>query len=252
MLLGKTNLVFGPPSSRGVQETFKSKLHLALLANLSIEKNTSIRGFSILECLIGIIVVTIVVTAFTPPIFLTVASRVQNRRAEQALQLAQGEIDRVRRTVERGFYEDTTEYLPPEGGAPNNNINLQPGPGAVTTLDPNSNQQFAGSAGQAVEADVNGDRTPDFLVQTYRTAGIRDSNNKLMAFGMGVRVYANTARQNLGNLETRAASLSMTTGLGQQQRRPLAVMYTNVVRSDTGISLQCYQQFLGSGNFRCN
>lgn len=251
MLLGKPNAVFGPPSSRGAERYLKSKLHLALLANLPIT-NTSNRGFSILECLVGIIIVTIVVTAFTPPIFLTVASRVQNRRAEQALQLAQGEIDKVRRTVERGFYEDTTDYLPPQGGAPNNNVQLEPGPGASTILDPNSNQKFAGSAGQAVEVDVNGDRQPDFLVQTYRTSGIRDSNSKLMAFGMGVRVYAYSAKRNLGALETRAASLSMTTGLGQQQKRPMAVMYTNVVRSDTGISLQCYQQFLGSGSFRCN
>ncbi|MFB2895259.1 prepilin-type N-terminal cleavage/methylation domain-containing protein [Aerosakkonemataceae cyanobacterium BLCC-F50] len=251
MLLGKNNSVFGPPSSRGAQGYFKSKLDLAILTNLPT-KNTSTRGFSLLECLIGIVIIAIVVTAFTPPIFLTVASRIQNRRAEQALQLAQGEIDKVRRTVERGVYNDTTEFLPPQSGAPNNNVQQEPAPSSEVTIPADSRQQFSNAASQALAVDVNGDRNFDFIVQTYRTAGVRDTNNRLMAFGMGVRVYAYTARQNFGNLETRAAALTMTTGLGQQQRRPLAVMYTNVVRSDTGISLQCYQQFLGSGNFRCN
>ncbi|MFB2881916.1 prepilin-type N-terminal cleavage/methylation domain-containing protein [Floridanema aerugineum] len=251
MLLGKTNPVFGPPSLRGAQGYFKSKLELAILANLPT-KNTPSRGFSLLECLVGIVIIAIVVTAFTPPIFLTVASRIQNRRAEQALQLAQGEIDKVRRTVERGVYNDTTEFLPPQGGAPNNNVQQEPAPSSEVTIPTDSRQQFPNAASQALAVDVNGDRQPDFLVQTYRTSGVRDTNSRLMAFGMGVRVYAYTARQNFGRLETRAAALSMTTGLGQQQRRPLAVMYTNVVRSDTGISLQCYREFLGSGRFPCN
>ncbi len=242
-----------PPSfwkrTKGNRQEGKNTLKLVwfLLSKLP-RKNLSTQGFSLLECLVGIVIITIVVTTFTPLIFLSVGTRIQNRRAEQALQLAQGEIDRVRRTVERGIYNDTTD-LPPQAGAANNRPQDQPGPASFRQLQ--SNQNFPTSASEASLIDVNGDGDPDFLVQTYRTAGVRNSTSDLMAFSMGVRVYAYTARQNIGRLETTAASLSMTTALGQQQRRPLAVMYSNVVRSDRGTSLQCYQEFLGSGSFTC-
>ncbi|MBE9229330.1 prepilin-type N-terminal cleavage/methylation domain-containing protein [Phormidium sp. LEGE 05292] len=211
-------------------------------------KNTSHKGFSLLECLIGIVVITIVISAISPPIFLAVGTRIQNRRAEQALQLAQGEVDRVRRTVETGNYSDTD--LPPEGAAPNTSPQSQNAPGSADKLP--SGKVFPTSATQAAEVDVNGDGNSDFFVQIYRTPGVRNNDSQLMAFGMGVRVYAYSAKQNFGTLETTTASLRMTTALGQQQKRPLAVIYSNVVRSDTGVSLQCYQQFLGNGIFKCN
>jgi prepilin-type N-terminal cleavage/methylation domain-containing protein len=223
------------------------KLVSFLLTKLP-RKNLSSQGFTLLESLVGIVIIAVVVTAFTPPIFLTVGTRIQNRRAEQALQLAQGEVDRVRRTVERGLYNNTTD-LPPESGVPNARPQDQPGPGSFRQL--RADENFPSSAGEASLIDVNGDGQPDFLVQTYRTAGVRNITSEIMAFSMGVRVYAYSARQNFGRLETRAASLSFTTGLGEQKIRPLAVMYSNVVRSDTGISLQCYQEFLGSGSFTC-
>lgn len=216
--------------------------------------NSSEQGMSLLECLMAIVVVTLVITFLTPPIFISVATRIQNRRAEQAIQLAQGEIDRVRRTLERGVYTDTD--LPPQGSVGDNNFRQQAAPNSTAPLP--ANQLYQTSATTGVSVDVNGDGTNDFIVQTYRTPGVRDNTGKLVGFNAGVRVYTFSISQNWGLVENpplRSASLKFSTALGQQQRRPLALMYTSVVRSDTRTSLQCYHEFLGtpiSGNDRCN
>jgi prepilin-type N-terminal cleavage/methylation domain-containing protein len=53
-------------------------------------------GFTIIECLLGIILVSILLTAIAPVIALSVATRVQARRVEQATQAAKSYIDGVR------------------------------------------------------------------------------------------------------------------------------------------------------------
>lgn len=225
------------------KEKNTSRLALAL-AKLSKANTSPEQGFTLLETLCAIVVISVVIASFTPPIFLAVATRFQNTRAEQALQLAQGEIDRVRRTVERGEY--TESDLPPQGSAGDSSVQDQGSPGSTTTL--NQNQKYSSSASEGVTVDVNGDGTPDFIVQTYRTPGVRDPEGRLAAFRMGVRVYTYSVARNFGQLENppkKAASLTLTTALGQQRRRPLAAMYTSVVRSDTNTSLCSYQQFLG-------
>jgi len=225
-----------------------NKLALALL-KLSQGKNSE-QGFSLLECLMAIAVIAVVITSFTPPIFLAVATRVQNRRAEQAIQLAQGEVDKVRRTVEMGSYADTD--LPAVGGG---NVRLQAAPGGSEKLDISTNQRYAKSAGSSAEIDVNGDGTPDFYVQTYRSPCIQNnstlnpSSTKTDAFCLGVRVYSSAVKQNFSNLESppqRLASLQMTSAEGGQRRRPLAAMYTSVVNSDSQYSLDNLNRFLGT------
>ena len=206
------------------------------LRRKSGQKNTSEQGLTLLECLVAIGVIAVVVTAFTPQIFLAVATQVQNRRAEQALQLAQGEVDRVRRTVELGSYNDETD-LPPKGGS---DTKRQSAPSSSTTLQPN--KQFSSSPSVGVDIDVNGDGTKDFIVQTFRSPGIERSG-RTTAFDLGVRVYAFTS--NTGTFEnppTSSASLKLTSALGQQQRKPLAMIYTSVAQSDNRNSLCKYRQ----------
>jgi prepilin-type N-terminal cleavage/methylation domain-containing protein len=221
------------------------KLALALL-KLSQSKNSE-QGMSLLECLVAIVVIAVVITSFTPPIFLAVATRVQNRRAEQAIQLAQGEIDKVRRTVEMGSYADRD--LPPIGGG---NVRLHSAPNSAERLDirnANNPQLYPSSATSSAIIDVNGDNRPDFYVQTYRSPGI-PQNGRTVAFCLGVRVYSASAiQQNFGTLENppqRLASLQMTTAQGSQRRRPLAAMYTSVVHSDSQNSLNNLTTFLNS------
>lgn len=211
--------------------TNTSKIALALARLL--RKNSSQQGITLIESLVAITVIAVVITSFTPPIFLAVATRVQNRRAEQALQLAQGEVDRVRRIVEQGSYSDSD--LPPIG---NSNVRQQSAPNGTTNI---ANQTTA-TTGLLI--DVNGDGTSDFLVQTFRSQGV-PLDGKTVAFELGVRVYVATVRNAFGELDNppqRPASLRLTTAVGSQRRLPLAMMYTTVVRSDTVNSLCAYRQ----------
>jgi len=65
------------------------------------EQRHSESGLTLMECVVAIAVVALAGALITPPLFLAAATRVQNRRSEQALQIAQGEIDRIR-TLEIG------------------------------------------------------------------------------------------------------------------------------------------------------
>jgi len=225
----------------------KNTHKLALtLATLAKNKNSE-QGISLLECLMAIVVIAVVITSFTPPIILAVATRVQNRRAEQAVQLAQGEIDKVRRTVEQGNYADTD--LPPIGAS---NVRLQPAPSSSRELQIQrqpSPERFPSSASESARIDLNGDGSTDFYVQTYRSPGIPE-NGKTVAFCLGVRVYSASAiRENFGQLESppqHLASLQLTNAMGAQKRRPLALIYTSVVNSDTSNSLVNLTNFLGA------
>ena len=232
---------FGSPSNIN-----QLKYTLAYL----LKTKRSIQGFSLLESLVAIAVVGVVVSVFTPPIFLAVGTRIQNRRAEQAMQLAQAEVDRVRRLVEQGGYEESSaayspNSLPPIGGG---DVRQQPRPSNYTDSLNGVN------ANTALRIDANGDGTYDFLVQVFRDQGVvrrnRSGVNTTYAFNMGVRVYSAVATQNIGLLESppqRVASLKLASALGEQKRRPLAIMYTTVVRSDVQHSLGDYHQFAGGG-----
>ncbi|HEY9816414.1 MAG TPA: hypothetical protein V6D20_11525, partial [Candidatus Obscuribacterales bacterium] len=62
-------------------------------------------GLTIIESLVAIIMIGIVGAMITPPIVIAVATRLQNQRSQQAYQIAQGELDRVRGLVNNGNHE---------------------------------------------------------------------------------------------------------------------------------------------------
>jgi prepilin-type N-terminal cleavage/methylation domain-containing protein len=243
------------PSSTGV--TRQQHLLLSLLTRLplrasSVQSPQRDQGLSLIECLVAIVVVSITLIAITPPIFFITATRVQSRKAEQALQVAQAEIDRVRAVVERGVY--TTADLPAEVGS----INNVPAPTSIASgvlKSANSSSSCNTYTGATVPVTallpVNTDLDPSnlaacqsqFLVQTFRTAGTPGSSVPTSGFRLGVRVYSDNPllRQNLSGLQTAQASLRFVSGLGDQNRRPLAILYSTIVRNDTSNSLQDYR-----------
>ena len=77
-------------------------LRFVLTKASNSRSKSSVAGFTLIESLVAIIIVSITVVAISPPIFWATGTRVQNRRAEQALSIAQSTIDQVRARVERG------------------------------------------------------------------------------------------------------------------------------------------------------
>lgn len=187
-------------------------------------------GLTLIECIVAILIIAVTVTMITPPIFLSVATRVQNQRMEQALQLAQAEIDRVQLVVERGLY--TNEDLPPTVGTGNVADTGAP----TSTVD--SRADVSGS-GEAYTVDIDNDGDDDYAVQFFRTdgqTGTGNADDQVLAFNMGVRVYSMLAFENGGTLTTDQASALFTAGTGSQATDPLAVLYTTVARGDAANS----------------
>lgn len=216
------------------------------------------RGLTLMEALVAILMVSAVMVAITPPIFLAVATRVQNRRAEQAIQLAYGEIDQVRVLIEQGITSDNLNQLPASAGG-NDSTKVPPPATAYRDLQSTnydcSDYDRRPTQLQVAEArrvDVNGDCQADFLVQTFLTKEQtvnRDGTLVPIVFQMGVRVYSFAAESNLGNLtvgedgSVKAASLKLTTGEGQQADRPLAVLNTVLSQADSEGALTQYSNF---------
>jgi len=217
-------------------------------------------GLTLIEGLVAILIVSAVIIGITPMMFLSVATRIQNRRAEQALQLAHGQIDQIRVLMEQGINESNVDeigpQLPPSAGETNIN-EVGPPTGIINSLmSTNStcnrlNNLQALSPTDVFPVDINGDCEIDFYMQTFRTNQVsartglgRENPDIPLMFRMGVRVYYRNARDRIGELETEQASLVMTTGEGDQTKRPLASLYTVMSQGDTTQSLEGYRDFL--------
>lgn len=238
-----------------VAKSFSIQVLLAL-ANRTSKRSpddSSEQGLSLIECLIAIIIIAITVTAITPPIFLATASRIQSRRAEQANQIAQAEVDRIRSIVERGGY--TTAVLPVSTGQTINIQEFGPASSVDNSLILSSATcsgkslypaTLPGSANTLIPVDINGDCTAEFAMQVFRTEGCVPSGedaSRPYSFYVGVRVYAyNPDRPLPGTLSAERATLSMTTGRRDQGTdliRPLQTLYTKVARNINEKSYQC-------------
>jgi type II secretory pathway pseudopilin PulG len=241
------------------------------LAKQSRENQASDRGLTLIEGLIAIVVVSITVISITPPIFWATASRVQTRRAEQALQLAQGEIDRVRALIDRNDIKTSNVGdLPPSRAGFNEEQvrNQAPAPttektskvitnakiGQCTAVgkerDDDVRATIPEEINQFLRVDVDADCKEDFLVQIFRSEGLDATGQPVTAstvpagFVMGVRVYSFVAEKNLkdGRGQVEAASLRGTTGQGNQELRPLAVLYSTIVASNTSGNADLYRK----------
>ncbi|AFY78493.1 MAG: hypothetical protein IGR93_20005 [Hydrococcus sp. C42_A2020_068] len=207
----------------------------------SIDVRASDKGLTMMEVLVGILVSSIVVGVFAPVWLTIAATRIQHFRAEQAMNLAQSEIDRAQVNIMRGVKATDTDKVPPQATSVTNLSDVGRPTATVTSYS-------ALTATKALEVDVNNDGKPDFLVQLFRDGGQTFnsgvSQDEFSLFRMGVRVYSIVAKDNLSNLETQRASLGFTQGLKEQATHPLAVLYAEIVRSDTKKSLDEYKEYL--------
>jgi prepilin-type N-terminal cleavage/methylation domain-containing protein len=225
------------------------------------QKPDQTSGFTLIESLVAVIIVSITVVSVLPPIFWATATRVQNRRAEQAVQLAQGEIERVRTLVERGNY--TALDLPPVDGSRTDlreegKYTDPPATASGIIRSTTANCKSPNDAQQpdavtkyiAIDTDPNNGCKPEFMVQVFRSVGtIPDGSapgSPPSAFTMGVRVYAepafNTLKRGTALDNKTAARLRGSSGLGQQGTKPMAILYGTVVRSRAGNALGVYKK----------
>lgn len=225
----------------------KSKRLLAQMGKAYSHQRSTEKGLTLIESLAAIIIFSLAITAVTPPLILSMATRVRAHRAQQSMQLAQGEIDRVRLVVEAGPkkddenndpLDDYKDKLPPDAG----DINLED----VPAPDGSSGACSDGlpTATQYCTVEVNG---TTFGIQSFRTNTIEQASQSAggdvpVAFNLGVRVYTQGSL-NQGNLSTEPASLSFSARTDGSA--PLIVQYATVVRSDLDHSAEDYRKLLG-------
>jgi type II secretory pathway pseudopilin PulG len=213
---------------------------------------------TLIEGLVAILIASAVTVLITPPMFLSVATRIQNRRAEQATQLANGHIDQVRVLMEQGINAENISQLPALAGS--GSLRDVPAPSGI--FDSLQSTNFSCPNGydndpenpppqvpvdSALKVDVNGDCDFDFYLQSFRV-NEQPSNPEEgvpIVFGMGVRVYYRNAEIGGEGVEVEPASLQLTSGQGQQTRYPLAVIYTSLAQGDLDSSLERYRCYFG-------
>ena len=198
-------------------------------------------GLTLIECLVAIVMVGLIGSAIAPALLISVATRVQSQKAEQALELAQSEIDKVRQIMERGEYKDEngTSTLPAKALDADNDVAKVDPPDQGEPLDPGDYDYYP-EALQTKEVELNGER---FAVQVYRTPGKPVDDGVPVTFNLGVRVYDYDAVVNSDSLQTKPAALSMVSSQGQRTDSPLVALYTTVTASD-GATLCSYIQHL--------
>lgn len=172
-------------------------------------------GFSLLEALMAVVVVSILMTAILPMIILSTATRVQSRRVDLATQAARGYVDGVR--------SGTINIIDPTPAFPATFIN-------DNAVDSARNQYFQNVAApssvniaslngiQGIKVDTNGNSfnvtdPQDLVIQPMRTGG---TDLATQGFYMQVRVYRADAftQDATGNLNGIQAGLTLQTGNG--------------------------------------
>jgi type II secretory pathway pseudopilin PulG len=203
------------------------------------------QGFSLIEATIGFTIASALLAALAPLLLVAVSTRVQNYRAEQAMQLAQSQINRIQALMTQGVPQTQEVGKIPPAAATGSKVSEVGPPSTLVT-----EATALDSPTKALAIDYDKDDNPEFIVQMFRDEGIRFAQgvaeDELAVFQVGIRVYAGSAKENLDSLETENASLGLSQGLGEQKIRPLAVLYTEVSRSDLQLSLQNYKDYLNA------
>lgn len=195
----------------------RQQLHQAGKMQL-FHPQTCLEGFTIIESLLALVVVSILLVAIAPVITLSVATRVQARRVEIASQAARTYIDGVR-----------TKAIEAPGST--NSDTLQsfstPTPSGSLTCSANSYCDSAKNL-YCVDFDGNGcsSGSPrDMVVQAFRYNSTSVDATK--GYGLGVRVYRSDAFQGNAALSKNNSQATFTGGMGQS-KAPLVEITTDI------------------------
>ncbi|MEM6252388.1 MAG: type II secretion system protein [Cyanobacteria bacterium P01_D01_bin.156] len=222
---------------------FRCKLNRLGANTASPIGDSNTDGLTLIECLVAIAVIGISMAVTAPMIVLSVATRTQTQRADQALQIAQAEIDRVRFTVINNDTYTVSAATVTANSTANFDTVVEP-PENIST-----NYSTTSDSPDAKGVDIDGDGNADYAAQIFRTVGSTVGTTPV-AFNLGVRVYDAAAvnSRSKDDLGVETARLGLTSGRGDGYVRPLAVLYTTVIKSDTASSLCDYNNFINSVN----
>ncbi len=175
-------------------------------------------GYTIMESLVAMIVVSVLMIAIAPVMAFSVATRVQARRMEQASQAATAYINALR----TGAIRPTSSTPPP----------IIPGFPAVDPKDipdpPTSSNGL-----YCVDLDENlgcsNDSKKDFYVQGIREPGTNPTDT---GYSLKVRVYRADGFSSPGQMKTKQQSVA-NSGLGDP-KAPLVEMQTEIPPTTKG------------------
>lgn len=242
------------PLNKPLKKPLNKLLKKVLAPSCQIESTEE--GLTLVECLAAVVIFSLTIVAITPPIMLAMASRVRSYRAQQAMKLAQSEVDRVRLIMEAEAPADVDNWinqLPADAGDDDPQTVAAPG-----VTDPQidcwaDTDNPVAAANQTClvdldrdndDSDPNNDLDDDFAIQTYRTVSFCHNNKSNdpvpVAFMLGVRVYTRAALKNNSQLSEEAGSLALS-AVSTASASPLTTLYTKVVKSDLEKSAIAYQ-----------
>jgi prepilin-type N-terminal cleavage/methylation domain-containing protein len=193
------------------------------------QSHRSQSGFTIIESLVAIIVVAILLSAISPAIVFSVATRVQARRVELATQAARTYLDGVRTGAiaapEAQIKLATTEYF----------LGAVPAPASGSLNCPTGNTYCASPASvYCIDADGGGctiNSSKDFVIQGFRSYLTSTADDPKTGYRLGMRVYRADAFRDsdalLKNDPTKVTQSTVTGGLGKR-KAPLVEMTTEI------------------------
>jgi prepilin-type N-terminal cleavage/methylation domain-containing protein len=210
-------------------------------------------GFTIIESLVAIIVVTILMIGLAPVITLSVATRVQARRVERATQAARSYMDGVKtgaipfgptESVDEDSGEDLETY---DAITEGNNLNaVDPPP--IGDPDCDADNAYCKQISDSVLYCVDGDGEEpwcnsfqDFIIQAFGKIPTQggDPNRVYPSYKLGVRVYRADAFTSdfTQDFEKDATQSSFTGGIGlSSTQAPLVIMSTEIAVEENNMS----------------
>ncbi|NEO69641.1 hormogonium polysaccharide secretion pseudopilin HpsB [Moorena sp. SIO3H5] len=203
-------------------------------------------GFTIMESLMAMMIITILMVGISPMIVLGVANRVQSRRVELAVQAARAYIDGVR----SGAIDHPEHKLEMElDGGNNRNEFAQtdaPRPSNLT-CDKNSYcENEDENSIYCIDLDNGGcssDSPRDLIIQGFRSiTSLGDpTNNTDKSYFLGVRVYRADAFKDQGELKIgEKGDKAKAGGPGLSDRKaPLVEMTTEITTGTPSYSRFC-------------
>ena len=207
-------------------------------------------GFTIMECLMAVVVVSVLMAAIAPVIALAVSTRVQSRRVELATQAARAYIDSItsgaisapNHTVTLNEFNTTTKVFSSQRGTFASTA--APTAGSLSCADTVTTYPYCSNSSTSSLYCFDFDRggcssnsNQDLIVQAFRSVN-STSTDATRGYLLGVRVYRANAFSDSSRLTKGTKQATFTGGLGNR-KAPLVELTTEVVSGTTTLQNLC-------------